>query len=421
MIRACLAASTLLAACTGSMSAQVLLLDSCQAMARRNYPLVRQYELIEKSRDYTLGNAGKAYLPQVSLTAIGGYLASDLPLLGAAGAPGQVSGDWKFIGLAQMNQAIWDGGATRAQKRGIAASSEVDRASTDVALYELRGRVNQLYLGILLVDAQLAQVAAQDTILANNVDRIRQLTDNGLAYATDLDEIRVEQLKLGQKRTELAHVRAGYVRMLSLLIGARLGAEATLQKPGLDDLPVDAPINRPELSLFRSQRDLVKAQSASQHVSLMPKVGLLGAAVLLAPGMGSANGSSFVGVAGLSASWSIGGLYRNGNEKHLTQQRLQEVDVQESVFRFNTALQVEQVSADIEKQRAILVADAEIVRLRQDIRASYQLRYEVGASSLMDLLNATASEGEARTQQALHEMQLLLALAEYRTTTGNPR
>ncbi len=413
-------AAVLVLACAESTSAQVLPLDSCYAMAARNYPLVRQYGLIERSRDYTLGNASKAYLPQVSLTAIGGYLASDLALPGAGGQ-GEVTGDWQFIGLAQVNQAIWDGGATRAQKKVITASSEVDRASVDVALHDLRTRVNQVYFGILLVEAQLAQVAAQDTILGNNVDRIRQLADNGLAYATDLDEIRVERLKLGQKRTELAYVRAGYVRMLSLLVGGRLDEGVTLQKPDVDVPRAELPINRPELSLFRSQRDLVTAQSATRDVSLMPRLGLLGAAVLLAPGMGNANGSTFVGVAGLSASWSIGGLYRNGNEKHLARQRLQQVDVQEDVFLFNTRLQATQASADIEKQRAILAADEEIVRLRRDIRASYQLRYEVGASSLMDLLNATASEGEARTQRALHEMQLLLALAEYRTTTGNPR
>ena len=42
-------------------------LEECYAAAERNYPMVRQYELIEKSKDYTLSNASKAYLPQVTL------------------------------------------------------------------------------------------------------------------------------------------------------------------------------------------------------------------------------------------------------------------------------------------------------------------------------------------------------------------
>ncbi len=71
-----------------------------------------------------------------------------------------------------------------------------------MALNDLKSRVNQLYFGILLIDEQLKQLEIQDSILKNNVDRIKQLNENGLAYKTDLDEVRVEQIKLNQQRTE---------------------------------------------------------------------------------------------------------------------------------------------------------------------------------------------------------------------------
>src|SRR6476660_1588947 len=103
-----------------SATAQVLSIDSCYALAVRNYPLIRQYELIEKTKEYTLSNAGKAYLPQVSVTAIEGYVFGDLPNLGNA----EGSSNFKFIGLAQVNQTIWDGGATKTQKKIINAQSE---------------------------------------------------------------------------------------------------------------------------------------------------------------------------------------------------------------------------------------------------------------------------------------------------------
>ena len=40
-----------------------LTLDSCQQRARANYPLVKRYNLIEKSNKYSLANAGKTTLP----------------------------------------------------------------------------------------------------------------------------------------------------------------------------------------------------------------------------------------------------------------------------------------------------------------------------------------------------------------------
>jgi len=93
--------------------------------------------------------------------------------------------------------------------------------------------------------------------------------------------------------------------------------------------------------------------------------------------------------------------------------------VQEETFLFNTKLQITQASANIEKQRAILAEDEEIVSLRKTIREGYQLRYNTGISPLLDLLNATEKEGEAGTQKALHEMQLLMTLYDYKTIIGN--
>lgn len=402
----------------GSTGAQTLHLDSCYAMATWNYPLIKQYELIEKSKEYTLSNAGKAYLPQVSITAIEGYVFGELPNFGPSGE-GQSTGDFKFIGIAQVNQVIWDGGATKSQKKIIEASSEADKASLDVSLYDLHSRVNQLYFGILLVDEQLAQLDVQNTILVNNVNRVKLLNDNGLAFKTDLDEIRVEQLKLNQKRTELNYVRNGYVTMLSLLIGAKIDPQTTLQKPVINEQLADLPILRPELSLYKSQRNLVNAQAGMHRVNVMPKIGLLGAGILLAPGLGNDGSALSFGVAGLSASWSLGGLYKNGNEKRLTEQSLNKINVQEETFLFNTKLQMTQTSASIEKQKAILAADEEIVSLRRSIRESYQLKYEAGASTLMDLLNATENESDAQVQKSLHEMQLLMTLSEYKITAGN--
>jgi len=401
-------------------SAQGLSLDESQALARNNYPLVRQYELIEKSREFTLSNANKAYLPQLSITGIGAYIFGDLPSISVPGQEPEKSSPVQFIGVAQVNQVIWDGGTTRAQKKVISASSDADKAALDVSLYELRSRVNQIYFGILLVDEQLGQLAVQDTILSNNVDRIKQLSDSGLAYTTDLDELKVEQLKREQQRVELRYVRQGYARMLSLLIGREIGEDTKLTKPAVDKREADLTLSRPELSLFNRRRSLIKAQLSLQKTDLMPRVGILGAAALIEPGIGIATQEiNWLGLVGLSASWSTGGLYRRGNNQDLAEVSLRRIGLEEETFRFNTKIAVAQTSAHIEKLRAILASDDAIVQLRQGIRESYQVKYDAGSSPLMDLLNATEQESAARSEHALHEMQLLVALFEQQTNTGH--
>ncbi|MDQ6471591.1 TolC family protein [Flavobacterium sp. LHD-80] len=397
-----------------SVQAQNLTIDQSYQLAFENYPLIKQYELIDKSKEYTISNANKAYLPQVSLTAIEGYVFGDFPSMGSSGSDSK----FKFIGLGQVNQVIWDGGATKTQKKIIEASSNVDKASVEVSLYDLRSRVNQLYFGMLLIDEQLKQLEIQNKILSNNIDKVKKLHENGLAYKTDVDEIKAEQLNLSRQKTDFQYTRKGYQTMLSYLTGKNI-SQTQLEKP-VNVMGIDTLINRPEQKRFESQRNLVNAQSDMQKVNLMPKVGLLGAGVILAPGVNlGPNKISTVGVAGLSVGWDIKGLYKNSNEKELTQQELKKIEVQEETFLFNTRFQMNQKKTDIDRQTAILKDDDNLVKLRQTIREGYQLKYDTGAGPLIDLLNATEKEGTARAEKALHEIQLLMTAYEYQIIKGN--
>ena len=48
-------------------------LEECQQAAERNYPLIRQYGLIEKTTELTVANIQKGWLPQVSASAQATY------------------------------------------------------------------------------------------------------------------------------------------------------------------------------------------------------------------------------------------------------------------------------------------------------------------------------------------------------------
>src|SRR5690554_956114 len=64
-----------------------LSLDSCYAMAMRNYPLVKQFSLIEKSKEYSIDNISKGYLPQLSLAGQAHYQSDVTQITITEGAP----------------------------------------------------------------------------------------------------------------------------------------------------------------------------------------------------------------------------------------------------------------------------------------------------------------------------------------------
>lgn len=59
------------------IAVHALSLNEARSMARNNYPAIRQYRMIEQSRDFTLDNVAKGWLPRVSILA-GAYCFTDI-------------------------------------------------------------------------------------------------------------------------------------------------------------------------------------------------------------------------------------------------------------------------------------------------------------------------------------------------------
>ena len=149
-------ASTLLALLACCHCAAQLTIEECYAKARDNYPTAKQYGLIDKAEAYNISNAAKGYLPQIALAAQATYqsdvtkLPFDESLLAPMGISIPTLSKDQYKVTLDMSQTIWDGGGIRARQKATRAGAEAERRQTDVSLYRLRARVNQLFFGILL-------------------------------------------------------------------------------------------------------------------------------------------------------------------------------------------------------------------------------------------------------------------------------
>ena len=209
-----------------------LTLDECRRLAREHYPEIRQYDLIRQTAEYTLSNARRAYLPRFGLSAQATWQTAvpDFPdaltdMLARQGVdfPGMDKDQYKL--QLEMEQTIWDGGQSSADKRIAEAEAAEQRRSADVDFHTLQGRVDDLYFGILLLDEQLLQTDYTLGLLRSNLDKVRALQRNGVAMQTDADAVEAELLTVNQQRTQVAATRDSYRRMLGVFIGRRLDGE----------------------------------------------------------------------------------------------------------------------------------------------------------------------------------------------------
>ena len=394
-------------------------LEDCQQLARENYPMIQQYELIELTREYTLSNANKNYLPSLDVTLIGGVI-SGFPSFSAPGEGSSSSSDMQLISVVQLNQPIWDGGITKAQKEVVQANSEIEKAELEISLYALEERINNLFFGILLIDEQISQLEILKSSMQINLDRVNIAVENVTAYKSDIAEIQVEMINIDQRMEELRSNRNVYINVLGAMTGRNIEVSSDFERPVVEDDFMQLENNRPELKRFQSQDEMIQAQRQIDRSVLYPKIGLLGFATLIEPGIdfgASTIDNIFVG--GLSLNWSLDGLYRNGNNKKLTELNLQKVAVQKETFLFNNELELTQTRLDLNKYRNLVEQDREILELKTRIKDAYELKYENGISTLSELLNRTNDESAARQNLVIHEIQYLMKAFQYKNRTGN--
>lgn len=408
---------TLLALMPLAALAQRLTLQTCQEQARNNYPAIRQYGMIDALRDYTVSNAAKAWLPQVSAQA-GADAFTDI--VNANEQMKQMGIDTKnYVGSASVtvNQTLYDGGQIAAGQQVVKAQAEVQREQLNVTMHEVDERVEQLYFGTLTLDEQLRQNATLQQDLAVSATTIKSLIKNGLANQADLDAISVEQLKAEQQAEAFTASRKAYLKMLAVLTGQQIGEDAELERPAMTQAVPMAQWGkeRPEMCYYDSNDELFSAQRKQLDARLRPTIGFMGMGLIHSNVSDRINRGLLL--AGVSLKWNIGALYTRKNDLRRIEVQRQQNDNLRDVFLFNNRLQNEETDGSLNALRQQVTKDAEIVRLRESISQANERKVRLGTESVNELVRSVNAVSLARQQQSLHELQLLQAI--YHTHTIN--
>lgn len=394
-------------------------LDECRRLAREHYPEIRQYDLIALTEQYDLSNAARAWIPQVTLSGQASWQ-SDTPTF--PGALGEIlaSRGMQMEGIRQeqyraaidVSQTIWDGGHTRAAKEMARAEAAEERQRTEVDLYALQSRVDDLYFGILLLDERLTQTTAQISLLESNLARMRSCVANGLATQSDANAIEAELLTVRQAREQIEASRASYGRMLELFIGQPLAAEG-LERPAEPALGDGS--QRPELALFEARAQRIDVRRKALNSALMPRFSAFAQGYYGYPGldmfqsMRSSEGT-LNALVGVRMSWNIGAFYTRRNDLGKLRTARQQIDVQRDLFTFNTRLQTTREEGEIARLRKAVASDSRIVELRRAVRMAAESQLENGVIDTTDLLRKITDETTAMLNRSTHEIELLQAL-----------
>ena len=410
------------------MLAQAQTLEECQQAAERNYPLIQQYGLIEKTTELTVTNIQKGWLPQVSASAQV-TLQSDVTAF-----PDQIQTMYQTMGInmeglkkdqyrvgIDVQQTVFDGGAIKNQKEIARQQGKVQAAQNEVNLYNVRKRVNEMYFGLLLINEQIALNKDLQRLLEQNEKKLASMVKGGTAAESDYLNVKAERLNVAQQMTGLQAQRQALVRMLSAFCGIEV---KEIKTP-----PLAPPIEgrgvaiRPELKAIDAQLKLADAQEKALNAALMPKLGVFAQGYYGYPGYNMfedmmSRKFSWNGMIGARLSWNIGALYTRKNDKAKLNIQRSMFNVQRETFLFNNNLEQIQQNENIERYKKLMADDEEIISLRSSIRKAAESKLSHGIIDVNDLVKEINNENAAKVHGRVHEIEMLKEIYDLKYTTN---
>lgn len=398
----------------------MLTLEEAQEQARQHYPISRQRDLLLQTEQFTLENLSKGYLPQVGLNGQATYqsavtqLPISLPGVEIIPLPKE-----QYKVFAEVSQLVFDGGLIRQQKKAAQLQTAVETQKVEVELLRLQDRINQLYLGTLLLDAQLKQVDLVQLDLEAGIRRVEAQVKNEVSFKSNLYLLQAELLKNNQRRAELRSARQATLQTLGLFVGQALPESVVLPLPVPTEVMAYQQIQRPELKVYSFQQSLLEQQQKLLLARNLPKASLFGQTGYGRPGLNFLqNQADFWYMGGFRLNWSLGNLYTARNDRKLIGVNQQLTQIQLENFLLNTNAQLTQQRAEIDKLQQLVVTDQEIVGLREKVKAAASAQLSNSVITPNDYLREVYAEDQARQTLILHQLQLLQAQINYKTTLG---
>ena len=387
-----------------------------------NYPQIKEMSLIEMTKGIDLKNAAYAWLPHLNISGKATWQSEvvEMPM----DIPGMdINIPHDQYGLtAEFTQQIWDGGNSRSQKELAEAGAEVKKTQLETNLWSIRSRVQNVFLGIILIDKQLELNRLLRESLERSSEEVKSRMEAGVALPSDLDQVSVNILSCLQQRASLDADRKSYVKILGLLTGRDM-TDVELAVPQdavnyVDDGARDFE-TRPEMAFYAAQLKQNEYQRRQLNTLISPKLNLSLQGGYGRPGMNMLSGD-FSGyfVAGMKLQWNIGALYTRGLDKRKVNADAQKIDLTRKSFILNSSVEAEQKNNAILKARDVLEKDSEIIGLRQRIRASGENQYREGTIKMNDYLSMLDEEYKAKANESMHEVQLMMAVYDMKNTIG---
>ena len=405
---------------------QAQTLEECQLAAEKNYPMIKQYDLISQTTQLTVKNIQKGWLPQIAIAAQATYQ-SDV-----TSWPESMKGTFQQLGInmkglskdqykvgIDLQQTIYDGGTISSQRSIARQEEKVQKAQVETNLYQVRKRVNEMYFSLLLLNEQILLNNDVKALLLSSEKKLASMLKGGTIATSDFENIRAERLSVEQQNESLKSQQQMLQHLLSTFCGIKV---SNVQKPA----PFKTTIStnkQPEMQLFDNQLQLSSIKEKALNSQVRPKLGIFAQGFYGYPGLNMFEDMmnrkwSLNGMVGVKLSWNIGALYSLKNDKAKLRLQREMTENAREIFLFNNQLEEIQQNENIKRYHTMKQTDDEIIMLRTNIRKAAESKLSHGIIDINNLLREINNENAAKIQQTIHDIEMLKEMYNLKYTNN---
>jgi outer membrane protein TolC len=397
-------------------------LQYCYSKARELSPLKKQ-ELLNKSiHELNYQNSGSSYLPKLYINGKASYQSEVITIPGLSMVP-----EFPIIPKEQFNvsinlqQNLYDGGLSKHSRQIDESQLVIAEMDLETQLYRLNETINSIYFAILnlqeglkILDKSLENLISQRKLIESRVK-------NGVILESNLFNIEKQILTIEQDIISVESDRNVMCKMLSEWIGQDVTDNTILLIPDSPGLDQPLGINRPEMGLFESQRNLLDAQYGISNINRTPKIWAFAQG-----GIGQPNPMNFFEVTpetyyifGIQLNWDIYDWGQTSRKKQVFEMQKAIVDTRQQDFERNLNIGMIKEYKEIEKLKEILYKDTQIIELQEMIVKSSFSELENGVITSTEYLIELNTLIQAQIKRAQHELGLSHTYVNIYTSTGN--
>lgn len=405
-----------------NLHAQELTLDSCQHLARKNHPLLRQAGLIDQLSELKQQNIQTNSLPQFDLVAKASWQSDvtkiELKIPGFAGPTPLAKDQYKTY--VELKQRIYDGGVTKKSKEVEEADRLVSKQQNETELYKIKETVNTLYFNALIIQQQLEIVNLKRSTIAAQIKQVESAVANGVSLPNNLDQLRAENIMTNQQEIELKSSSQTINGLLEIITGQSINETTTFQKPLQSAILLNGESNRPEFILFSLQQAKISKSEELLKNSRNPFVYAFGQGGYGRPGLNMLdNNFADFYMIGAGLSWNMWDWHKNRRERSALKLQKELIQINVETFNRSIQLQLQQEENNAKKINRLIDSDEQLVEIKTKILNRSASAFKNGVITSTDYIRDLNSSLQAKANLETHKIQFAQTSINYLTIKGN--